>query len=219
VTDLRAPRSGSGAIAAFDVDGTLTTRDCVVPFLRRLAGGRGLAAAIARRPVAVGRGLARRDRDELKEAVVGAVYRGRTVAEVAAIGGRFARDVEETMLRSDVLARLRWHQEQGHRTVLVSASLRAYLDPLASSLGVDDVLCTDVVVQDGRYTERLAGGNCRGAEKAVRLRRWIDAECLGGGHLFAYGDSPGDRPLLELADTPVWVGDAAVPAVPRATQR
>jgi phosphatidylglycerophosphatase C len=138
---------------------------------------------------------------------------------VAAIGDRFARDVEETMLRRDVLARLRWHQEEGHRTVLVSASLRAYLDPLASSLGVDDVLCTDVVVQDGRYTDRLAGGNCRGPEKAVRMRRWLQDERLTGGHLWAYGDSPGDRPCSRSPTPPVWVGRAALPTVPGATQR
>ena len=35
-------------VAAFDVDGTLTTRDCVVPFLVAVAGPTGLALALGR---------------------------------------------------------------------------------------------------------------------------------------------------------------------------
>ena len=34
-------------VAAFDVDGTLTTRDCVVPFLRLVGGTARLAARLA----------------------------------------------------------------------------------------------------------------------------------------------------------------------------
>jgi len=35
-------------VAAFDFDGTLSTRDNLAPFLRRLVGTRRLAAALAR---------------------------------------------------------------------------------------------------------------------------------------------------------------------------
>jgi phosphatidylglycerophosphatase C len=54
-------------IAAFDLDGTLTTRDCVVPFLREVAGTGRIVAGLLRRPTASGRALARRDRDALKQ--------------------------------------------------------------------------------------------------------------------------------------------------------
>jgi phosphatidylglycerophosphatase C len=39
-------------VAAFDVDGTLTTRDCVRPFLERVAGRRRLVTSVLRRPLA-----------------------------------------------------------------------------------------------------------------------------------------------------------------------
>jgi phosphatidylglycerophosphatase C len=206
-------------VAAFDVDGTLTTGDCVVPFLRQLAGTRGSLAAIARRPLAVVAALARRDRDRLKEVVVGAVHRGRTVEDVAVAGKDFAARVLETRMRPDMLARLRWHQGRAHRTILVSASLRAYLEPLAAALGIDHVLCTDVLAAAGRYTDRLVGANCRGAEKAVRLRALLEGEGLADAELWAYGDTTSDRPLLELADHAVWVGTGTVPAVPEGFAR
>ena len=36
-------------VAAFDVDGTVTTRDCVVPFLRRVGGDRGVVVGLLAR--------------------------------------------------------------------------------------------------------------------------------------------------------------------------
>jgi phosphatidylglycerophosphatase C len=201
-------------VAAFDVDGTLTRRDCVVPFLQRLAGVHGMLLAAARSPIASGRAAVNRDRDALKEVVVGGVYQGRDVSAVAATGKTFASYVKMTSLRSDTVDRLRWHQRMGHRTVIVSASLRSYLDPLAASLGIDHVLCTDVASDGGRYLGRLEGGNCRAAEKAVRLRALLTAESIEDAELWAYGDSRGDREMLDMAAHPVWVARTTVPAVP-----
>ena len=40
----------SPVVAAFDVDGTLTVRDCVVPFLRHVAGTVPVAVRLGLRP-------------------------------------------------------------------------------------------------------------------------------------------------------------------------
>lgn len=204
-------------VAAFDVDGTITTRDCVRPFLERLGGRRGLLAAVARRPVASLQGAARRDRDAIKDVVVGGVFGGRRVADVEAEGRAFATDVERSFLRTDVLARLRWHQQMGHRTLMVSASLRPYLEPLAVALGMDAAVCTDVERDSNdpaRYGAHLEGGNCRAAQKAVRLRAWLEHEGIADAEIWAYGDSRGDREMLEMAHHPVWVAGTTVQAVP-----
>jgi phosphatidylglycerophosphatase C len=204
-------------VAAFDVDGTLTVRDCVRPFLERVGGRRSIAAALARRPVETVRGALRRDRDVLKNVVVGGVYRGRSVAAVANAGRDFAHAVVERMLREDTLSRLRWHQRMGHRTVFVSASLASYLDPLAQTLGVERALCTDVatdVSDEAFYADRLAGPNCRAQEKLVRLRGWLDDEGIAGAEIWAYGDSRGDREMLAAAHHPTWVRGITITAVP-----
>ena len=68
------------------------------------------------------------------------------------------------------------------------------------------VVCTRLE-QDasGRLTGRLQGANCRGPEKARRLRAWLEAEGLADAEVWAYGDSEGDAELLAQADHPVWV--------------
>jgi phosphatidylglycerophosphatase C len=201
-------------VAAFDVDGTLTVRDCVRPFLELVGGRRRLVASVVRRPLASLAAGARRDRDAVKEIVVGGVLVGRDVGAVQELGRSFATKVVAEMLRPDTLGRLRWHQQRGHRTVLVSASLRPYLEPLGAELAVDGVLCTDAATAHGRYTDRLDGPNCRAGEKAVRLHAWLEANGLTGARLWAYGDSRGDREMLAMADRPVWVEAATVPVVP-----
>lgn len=212
-------RSGVPVVAAFDVDGTLTASDCVVPFLRRLGGRRGIVLAMGRAPVRTITALLRRDRDLMKDVVVGGVHRGRMVADVDAEGRRFAQLVGATMLRDDMVGRLRWHQSVGHRTVIVSASLRSYLVPLAESLGIDHLVCTDVTITGSRYQASLAGANCRGPEKAVRLRELLTSEGLQTATLWAYGDSRGDREMLAMAHHPVWVTGTTVTAVPDEEQQ
>ena len=201
-------------VAAFDVDGTLTVRDCVRPFLVRVGGWGGVAAAMARRPVSTLGAAVRRDRDTIKELVVGGVLRGREVVQVEVLGEEFAERVHANWLRDDTVARLRWHQRMGHRIVLVSASLSPYLRPLGRRLGVDDVLCAEPRRDGDRFADGLDGANCRAAEKVRRLEAWLQARDLADATVWAYGDSAGDRELLARADHPLLVAGVRVPAVP-----
>ena len=214
---LRLVPSASGppsVVAAFDVDGTLTTGDCVTPFLRRAAGTR-LWTTLLRHPLALAAAAARRDRDRLKELACSAL-RGSESTEIEHLGEVFAREVGAGRLRDDTVARLRRHRELGHTVILASASLDPYLVPLGRSLGVDAVVCTVLERgRDGRLTGRLVGANCRGAEKARRVRGWLREHDLADAELWAYGDSLGDDDLLALADRPLRVDGIRVDPEPR----
>jgi phosphatidylglycerophosphatase C len=198
-------------VAAFDFDGTLSRRDCVGPFLVRIAGRIALLSAFASRPflsarVASGQG----GRDDLKAHVLHRTLGGRDAAFVRAEGERYAAEVVPRALRADVVARLRWHQDRGHRVVIVSASLDPYLVAVGTRLGVDAVLCTTMEEHEGVLTGRIVGTNCRAAEKVRRLHAW----CGGApAELWAYGDSAGDRELLAAAHHPTRVGRERVPAL------
>jgi phosphatidylglycerophosphatase C len=201
-------------VAVFDVDGTLTTRDCVVPFMRRVAGTPGLVGGMLRSPGALISATARRDRDALKAASASAAFAGREIERVQAEADEFARSVFADRLRSEVLASMRTHQQSADTVVLVSASYELYLRPLARLLGADDVLAVRLEVDDGRLTGRLDGPNCRGPEKVRRLHEWLDLHAGGrrSVHVTAYGDSAGDRELLGDADVAHWVGSGSMPS-------
>jgi len=196
----------SRVVAAFDFDGTLTKRDTLLPFLADVAGSPRVARALAfDAPRLAGMAIGRADRDAAKTRLIARALKGRSYVDVAARGRIYARRVVDRGLRPEVLARLRWHQGAGHDVVIVSASLDAYLHEIARLLDVDAVLCTTLEVdRDGIVTGELAGGNCRGPEKAARIAAHLDAD-RANVTLWAYGDSSGDEELLAMADHPVRV--------------
>jgi HAD superfamily hydrolase (TIGR01490 family) len=184
-------------IAAFDFDGTITDRDTLLPFLYRVAGpaslSRALAASLAR---------ARMDdrRNEMKSVVLQRVFAGRSSAEIKAAGAAYARQLE-TKVRPAMREQIEWHRQEGHRIVIVSASLHTYLDPLAHYLGVDGVLAVALEEDDrGRLTGDIVGANTRGPEKVVKLRAWAGDQ---PDELWAYGDASGDAHLLRAATHPM----------------
>jgi phosphatidylglycerophosphatase C len=193
-------------VAAFDFDGTLARRDTLVPFLRNACGPARVVVATARAA------LRARDRDTLKVGAIGHLFRGRSAAEVDALGRAYVPTLVE-LLRPEMVERVRWHRAEGHAVVIVSASLGVYLRPLADRLGLDAALAVELVTgADGVLTGAVVGDlNTRGPEKVARLRTWA-AQRFGPDvpfELWAYGDSSGDEELLALADHPTWVGRRA----------
>ena len=199
-------------VAAFDFDGTLSPRDNLVPFLRRIAGSTATARAFAATAVHLGReGRAHWSRNEVKEELVRRLLAGREAAAVETSARGFAADVVGRHLRADAVELADWHRTQGHRLVIVSASFAVYLRPIADRLHFDAVLATELEVgDDGRLTGRLDGANVRGPEKPRRLDEWLDTAFEGRPALvWAYGDSSGDRELWARADRAVRLGRRA----------
>lgn len=202
VESTREEPALTSPVAAFDFDKTLTVRDCVVPFMVKVAGRRRFAAVLARNSAALSRAASRRDRDRVKVLMVREIFGGHSATTIREIGHEFASLVTSRWMREDVVDRLRFHQESGHRVVLVSASLDPYLDPLGEMLEVDAVLCTRLRTTDeGRLTGEIDGDNCRGGAKVAALQKWggplDEAACWLD---YAYGDSRGDEPMLRLAN-------------------
>jgi phosphatidylglycerophosphatase C len=197
--------TGSAAplLAAFDLDGTLTKRDTLMPFLLRAIGRdrtyRALLASSV--PLARAAALGGPHRDRAKVVVFQRVFGGLPLAALAETAESFADHVVAHGLRPEVRAWVDWHRGQGHELVLVSASPELYVTPIGRRLGFDAVLATRLEVDpDGRLTGRILGANCRGPEKVVRLREWRGDTLTVA---FAYGDSAGDREMLALATTGV----------------
>lgn len=187
-------------VAAFDVDGTLTVRDCVGPFLYRVAGRPRTIWSLAARPLSTTRSVTRRDRDALKADLLRGTLSGRSADEVDEHGVHFAHFVAERWIRQDVGRRLRWHQASGHIVVLVSASLGPYLRPLGDLLEVDGVVCTELQSRNGTLTGEIDGKNCRAVEKVRRVHEWMSDAGLSTTSLaYAYGDSSGDDEMLAAA--------------------
>ena len=97
----------------------------------------------------------------------------------------------------EVYKQLRQHQQRGDRVILVSASLDLYLAPLCQALNIE-LLCTQVEVQNQRLSGAYSSADCSNAEKVKRIHAYCD---LAQYHtIYAYGNSPEDQAMLNLAD-------------------
>jgi HAD superfamily hydrolase (TIGR01490 family) len=201
-------------VAAFDFDGTVTRRDSLLPFLGFVAGYPALAWHVFRMsPVLASYLIGRTRNDVAKERLLTRVLGGRSHGELLEQGNRFAQQVLPRLLRPEAMERFSWHRSQGHRCVLVTASLECYVTPWARAQGFHDILATRIeVAPEGRVTGRLLGRNCYGEEKRRRLEELIGPRA--GYQLYVYGDSRGDHELLACADFAYyrnrpWTGEPA----------
>jgi len=187
-------------VAAFDFDGTLTQRDTMFPFLLHVAGWGAFVRQVSLlAPTLAGYGLGIVRNDIAKERVFTRFLSGMDLIELQRKAEQFSVQKLPGLLRAEAMQRLAWHKKQGHRCVVISASLELYVRPWALATGFDDVLATRLETQEqNRITGKLSGENCFGSEKVRRL------EVLLGPRsdytLYAYGDSRGDRELLSGAD-------------------
>lgn len=190
-------------VAVFDFDGTLTRRDSLFPFLRMVGGMfRYWWGLLLLSPTLMRYALHLTPNWKAKEAVLTYFLSGLKSEKLHQLGQRFAVQQIPKLIRPEALQRLRWHQEQGHQTILVSSSLEVYLSPWAEMMGLSQVIGTQLVSESGRLTGRILGKNCYGREKVNRLTALLGD--LKGYCLYAYGDSPGDRELLDCVDYPYY---------------
>ncbi|MCB1114310.1 MAG: HAD-IB family hydrolase [Chlamydiia bacterium] len=188
-------------IAAFDFDGTLTTRDTLIPFILFIKGApETLWIFLTSIPLLMMYLFGLKSRKELKEFYISQAFKGMSEEKIETLGSAFAEKQLDRYLRTKALEKISNHLDKGHEVVLISANLDTYLIPWGKKHNFHKVLCSEVDLK----TRLLKGENCRGEEKVKRLLAWAGPK--SNYELWAYGDSKGDEALLKLADHPVYRG-------------
>ncbi|MCK0716193.1 HAD family hydrolase [Chromohalobacter sarecensis] len=102
------------------------------------------------------------------------------------------------------LERLAWHRDQGHATLIISASMHHLVAPIADAVGADEALATRPAFDaEGRFTGEPTGIVTYQAGKLTALDAWLaEREALAAcpDVLWGYSDSHNDLPLLERVD-------------------
>ncbi len=194
-------------VAAFDFDGTLTRKDTFVQFAMHSVGLRRFLAACALcslRLVLWKLHLCKGG--DVKERIFRRLYKGMPVNRFREFCASFVPLIESAT-NEDIVERLNWHIHCGHTVCIVSASVPEWIVPWAEKHGVlrENVIGTDIGIDDeGCLTGNFVSLNCTGEEKVKRLREVVDG--LDKAILYAYGNSSGDRPLLNISDYPTYIG-------------
>lgn len=185
-------------IVAFDFDGTLTTRDTLLLFVRHACGQAAFVCAlIVFTPLLMLMKLRLIDNGKTKERFFSHFFRGWTLERFDAVCHDFA-DKNRHLLRPEMLETLQQAQASGAQVFVVSASIENWVQPFFTRQSSPTVIGTQVEVRDGVLTGRFTTPNCYGPEKVRRLSALLPQR--ENYHITAYGDSRGDRELLAWAD-------------------
>lgn len=185
-------------VYAFDFDGTLTTHDTLLAFIKYSKGLWGLVwVMLLHLPWLVLMKLKLYPNDKAKQRVFSHCFAGMPLPAFEAMCRQFAQ-THQHLLRPEGMATLRQAIAQGHSVVIVSASIDRWVAPFFAPWPEVQVVGTQVEVVADSLTGRFSSPNCYGAEKVHRLCMLFPDRTQYT--LTAFGDSRGDKALLAYAD-------------------
>jgi len=122
--------------------------------------------------------------------------RGWRVDQVRQIVNETLHELINPYIYAEAAILIEEHRAAGRDVVIVSTSGEELVQPIAELLGIDDVIATRMVVEDGRYTGEVeyyaAGPTKAEAARILAQQRGYDLASS-----YAYSDSVSDVPLLE----------------------
>jgi HAD superfamily hydrolase (TIGR01490 family) len=184
-------------IAFFDFDGTITTKDTLLEFIKfskgRSAFYRGF---LINSPWLVAMKLKLISNQAAKQRIFTWFFRRHPLPDFQEQCSRFATTVIPGLLRSKAIKEIKLLQEKGATVVIVSASPENWIVPWAQTLSIT-CIGTRLETKDNALTGRIYLRNCHGTEKCERIRANYRLEDYTD--VYAYGDSTGDKPMLALA--------------------
>ncbi len=197
--------AGPVQLAVFDLDGTITHRDTLLPYVMGfpMSAPRKFLGVLVFCGTLILFVLGLRDHGQVKSAFIRSTLRGQTRSRVQAWTTEFVPSVLKHGVFADALSRIAQHKREGARLVLMSASTDLYVPAFGAALGFDEVICTGVQWDGDRLEGHLTTPNRRGTEKTRCFEALRQAH--PGLTTAAYGNAGSDLDHMRLADHPLLV--------------
>jgi HAD superfamily hydrolase (TIGR01490 family) len=185
-------------VAFFDFDGTITRKDTLWEIIRFHRGSASMYAGIVQLlPSLIRFKLKLLSAQEMKEIVLGYFFGGIPSTDFKQSCDAFCSTVLPKLIRPQALAAIREHQQQGHHVVVVTASAQDWVAPWCRA---ENIVClgTQLEIKNRLITGNISGNNCNGEEKVNRITKAYRLDHFT--EIYAYGDTKGDLPMLQLAN-------------------
>jgi phosphatidylglycerophosphatase C len=200
-------------IAFLDFDGTITTKDSLLEFIKFSKGSlRFYLGFLMNSPWLIAYRARIISNQKAKERILTWFFRGTPLDVFQDTCNRFAATTIPALVRPKALKEIGLLQERGVEVVIVSASPASWLQPWTDRIGASLLATRLETRRDSptgqpvnpeaaapiiRLTGKILDRNCHGEEKVRRIRESYDLSAYD--KIIAYGDSSGDKPMLALA--------------------
>ena len=189
-------------IYCFDFDGTLTTSDTLLEFIKYAKGrGRFLMVFLMYSPLLVLMKLHLYPNWKAKQQIFAHLFAGMRIEKFDVLCRGFAEQ-NQHLLRPKGITLVHEALVAGAQVFIVSASIDNWVRPffyIRNLKGVQ-VLGTQIEVEDGKLTGNFKSNNCYGKEKVHRIAEALKPFERSEYEIEAFGDSRGDKEMLAFAD-------------------
>jgi HAD superfamily hydrolase (TIGR01490 family) len=134
--------------------------------------------------------------------------RGDSEAEMIAKSAIWYRDHVAPEIAPAARIAIDHHRRAGHLVVLATGSTQYAARPVASGVGIEHVLSSELEVDRGVFTGRPAA-LCFGHHKVALAERWAARHAVDLAASYFYSDSYNDLPMLERVGTAIAVNPDA----------
>ena len=185
-------------LALFDFDGTITKKDSFLEFIRFYKGSYSfIIGLIILSPILLLYKVKIVKNWKAKERVLTYFFKNELFKEFCLKSTEFSLKIIPGLLKPDAVQAITYHLEKGDRVIVISASFENWLADWCKSMKLE-LIGSKIEVRNGFITGKIEGKNCYGIEKVIRLKQYLDITQFS--EIYAYGDSKGDLPMLELAN-------------------
>jgi phosphatidylglycerophosphatase C len=182
----------------FDFDGTITNKDTLFDFLQVSFPLKYKKIFIKFIPLFILVRFKIFDPGKIKQRFISQFLKGKTRSEIKKLVQYYFECRKNTLIRPKALEYIRALSNEPNKYV-VTASLDLWVEPFAKYLGLR-LISTEAEFINEVFTGKFATPNCNYEQKAVRIISEIQlAKFI---KIFAFGDSKGDKNMLELATDP-----------------
>lgn len=115
------------------------------------------------------------------------------------------KDSISKSIHHEVYPEIIFHKKNGAKVVILSSAILPVCQKVADLLQMDDILCSELEVNNGYLTGRLNGRLCFGEEKRTRLTKYCEINNTKTSDAWYYGDSISDLPALSSVGNPVCI--------------
>lgn len=122
--------------------------------------------------------------------------------ELAKLHREFMADKIEPLILPKAMALIESHRERGDELLIITATNSFITAPIATRLGIPNLLATDPEIVNGKFTGRISGTPCFQDGKVERLKTWIANTPHQIETSYFYSDSFNDLPLLNAVGFP-----------------
>lgn len=197
--------SPTRSAAFFDLDKTIIARSSTLAFSKPFYEG-GLLSRRAVLRSAYAQfvfAISGADHDQLEKmrAYLTQMITGWDVEVVRQSVAETLHSIIDPIVFEEAVELIEEHRAAGRDVVIVSASGSEVVEPIGAMLGVDHVIATTLVEEDGRYTGDVEF-YAYGRNKAVAMEQLAAELGYDMAVSYAYSDSETDAPMLEAVGHP-----------------